>query len=157
MAGSFIISENCGSYVFYDCTAWTGLNDIDIEGTYIWDHSNASLTFTNWYPKEPSLSKPELALSRDCIDILRGGGWNDRPCNHLNWVICEKQSWLWFIDWSCSCLNSVICEKQSWHWFIDWSCSCLNWVICEKKSWHWFIDWPCSHLNWVICEKQSWL
>ena len=91
MKGPFIISENCDLSVFSDCTAWTGLNDLDIEGRYIWDHSNASLTFTNWHPKEPSLSKPEQALSRDCIDILRGGVWNDRPCTHLNWVICEKQ------------------------------------------------------------------
>ncbi|XP_078328179.1 low affinity immunoglobulin epsilon Fc receptor-like, partial [Crassostrea virginica] len=84
------ISENCGSNIF-NCAAWTGLNDLDIEGRYIWDHSNASLTLTNWHPKEPSLSKPEQALNRDCIDILRGGGLNDRTCTHLNWVICEKQ------------------------------------------------------------------
>nr|XP_022312036.1 C-type lectin domain family 17, member A-like [Crassostrea virginica] len=90
ISGTFLEKENCGSNIF-NCAAWTGLNDLDIEGRYIWDHSNASLTLTNWHPKEPSLSKPEQALNRDCIDILGGGGLNDRPCTHLNWVICEKQ------------------------------------------------------------------
>ena len=106
--GFLNISENCGSNIF-NCTAWTGLNDLDIEGRYIWDHSNASLTLTNWHPKEPSLSKPEQALNRDCIDILRGGGLNDRPCTHLNWVICEKQFWHWFIDWIVFSAVSAIC------------------------------------------------
>nr|XP_022312741.1 low affinity immunoglobulin epsilon Fc receptor-like isoform X2 [Crassostrea virginica] len=74
----------------WNCTAWTGLNDLDIEGAYVWDHSNAPLTFSNWMDGEPSLYSPDHALERDCIDILRGGVWNDRPCSYLNWVICEK-------------------------------------------------------------------
>ncbi|XP_078330886.1 low affinity immunoglobulin epsilon Fc receptor-like [Crassostrea virginica] len=91
ISATFLENMNCGSDVFFDWTAWTGLNDLDIEGTYIWDHSNAPLTFSNWHYHEPSLGTPSQALTRDCIDILRGGVWNDRPCSYLqNWVICEK-------------------------------------------------------------------
>ena len=86
----FLISVNCDATIRKNCTAWTGLNDLNIEGTYVWDHSNAPLTYSNWYDKEPSLNNRNHAQKRDCIDILRGGFWNDRPCSHLNWVICEK-------------------------------------------------------------------
>ena len=88
-----LLSVNCRSDIFFDCTAWTGLNDLDIEGTYVWDHSNAPLIFSNWHHQEPSLLSKSEALTKDCIDILRGGVWNDRPCSYLNWVICEKTFW----------------------------------------------------------------
>nr|XP_022310943.1 low affinity immunoglobulin epsilon Fc receptor-like [Crassostrea virginica] len=89
ISATFLENVNCLSSI-YDCTAWTGLNDLDIEGTYVWDHSNAPITFSNWMDGEPSVGYPNQALIKDCIDILRGGVWNDRKCFHLNWVICEK-------------------------------------------------------------------
>ena len=68
-------------------------------GTYVWDHSNAPLTFSNWHYHEPSLLSKSEALTKDCIDILRGGIWNDRPCSYLNWVICEKSFWTRLPPW----------------------------------------------------------
>ncbi|XP_078330815.1 collectin-12-like [Crassostrea virginica] len=91
ISATFLENVNCPAGIYDDCTAWTGLNDLDIEGTYVWDHSNAPLNFSNWNDKEPSLYNPNHALTKDCIDILRGGVWNDRPCSYLNWVICEKK------------------------------------------------------------------
>nr|XP_022311364.1 low affinity immunoglobulin epsilon Fc receptor-like [Crassostrea virginica] len=89
ISATYLENVNCLS-LLWDCTAWTGLNDIDIEGSYVWDHSNAPISFSNWHPREPSLYNRSHALTKDCIDILRGGIWNDRPCSYLNWVICEK-------------------------------------------------------------------
>lgn len=89
-----VISENCPTNIF-DCTAWIGLNDREVEGTFIWDHSNAALNFTNWYPGEPSMGSLNEAKGKDCVDILRGGLWNDRFCSFLNWAICEKDIGLW--------------------------------------------------------------
>ncbi|XP_052695297.1 C-type lectin domain family 17, member A-like, partial [Crassostrea angulata] len=86
---TFIDQANCGRDP-YACTAWTGLNDLHIEGQYRWDHSNTFLNFSNWFPGEPSLGSPSNAFDRDCIDMLRNGLWNDRPCSYLNSVICEK-------------------------------------------------------------------
>ncbi|XP_078330831.1 low affinity immunoglobulin epsilon Fc receptor-like [Crassostrea virginica] len=86
----YLFNVELSSRHLFDCTAWTALNDLDIEGTYVWDHSNAPLTFSNWHYHEPSLLSKSEALTKDCIDILRGGIWNDRPCSYLNWVICEK-------------------------------------------------------------------
>lgn len=86
---SLVFSANCGSDPFV-CTAWTGGNDLDIEGQYRWHHSNTLLSYTNWYPTEPSLAVPKNALDRDCIDVLRNGQWNDQSCSFQNSVICEK-------------------------------------------------------------------
>ncbi|XP_052695644.1 low affinity immunoglobulin epsilon Fc receptor-like [Crassostrea angulata] len=86
---TFLDKASCGANP-YDCTAWTGLNDLDIEGQYRWDHSNTPLNFSNWYPGQPSLERPDQALDRDCIDMFRNGAWNDRFCSFLNLVICEK-------------------------------------------------------------------
>nr|XP_022310944.1 low affinity immunoglobulin epsilon Fc receptor-like [Crassostrea virginica] len=90
ISATFLENVNCPAVKRVDCTAWTGLNDLDIEGTYVWEHSKAPLTFSNWHPRDPSVDNPNMALTRDCIDILREGLWNDRQCSHLNWVICEK-------------------------------------------------------------------
>lgn len=80
----------CGPDEFFSCTSWTGANDLIVEGSYVWDHSNTSLSFTKWHPQEPSLLKPSEASTRDCIDLLRSGRWNDRPCLYSNTFICEK-------------------------------------------------------------------
>lgn len=83
-------ADDCSTNIFNGCTAWTGGNDLNVEGEYVWDHSNTTMVFTNWHTNEPSLTSPSLATTRDCIDILRNGKWNDRPCLHLNSFICEK-------------------------------------------------------------------
>lgn len=85
-------SDNCGTETDYKCSSWTGGNDIEMEGGYVWDHSNTDLNFTNWSPQEPSEVNPDSALSRDCIDIKRSGFWVDRPCSTLNSFVCEKFS-----------------------------------------------------------------
>lgn len=89
IAKTFINKANCGSNP-YVCTAWTGGNDLDVEGQYRFDHSNTLLSYTNWHPNEPSLAVPNEALDRDCIDVLSNGQWNDRPCSFQTSVICEK-------------------------------------------------------------------
>lgn len=76
---------DCPTSLYKNCTAWTGGNDLDIEGKYVWDNSNTSFVFTNWYKFVPSNGD-----IRDCIDIFKNGEWNDRPCSHLNHFICEK-------------------------------------------------------------------
>lgn len=89
LAAEFLMKDlTCESD--HRCSAWTGLNDKDTEGRYVWDHSNASVSITNWYPGDPSLDSDTSASKRDCIDMLKTGQWNDRPCSHLTSFICEK-------------------------------------------------------------------
>lgn len=88
----FLISDSCSSLLLRMCTAWTGGNDIETEGQFVWDQSNTTISFSNWSPNNPSIKYPNKAPTRDCIDIYRNGEWNDRQCSHLNPFICEKIS-----------------------------------------------------------------
>lgn len=86
------ISDSCLPNVYTTCSAWTGGNDLDSEGQYVWDHSNTTIGFSYWQPTEPSLGAPDKAAVRDCIDVLRNGKWNDRVCTHLKPFICERNA-----------------------------------------------------------------
>ncbi|XP_056001779.1 neurocan core protein-like [Ostrea edulis] len=88
LASTFLVKSTCPTYL-YKCTAWTGGNDVDIEGQYRWSYSNAIFTFHFWQRGEPSVGYPKQAEERDCIDLLRNGKWNDRRCSYLNLFICE--------------------------------------------------------------------
>lgn len=71
---------------------WIGLNDIGIEGFYVWDGDSS--TYTNWYPGEPNNSQG----NEDCVedrfaDPTQGKysqQWNDFPCTQQNPFICER-------------------------------------------------------------------
>ncbi|XP_062611197.1 collectin-10-like [Saccostrea cucullata] len=90
LATTFLVKNTCPSDLFADCTAWTGGNDLEVEGQYCWNDSNMTMTFTYWNPNEPSIIQPTQAYTRDCIDLLKTAKWNDRPCSFLNSFICEK-------------------------------------------------------------------
>ncbi|MDA0667886.1 MAG: lectin-like protein [Planctomycetota bacterium] len=49
-----------------------GLNDVDLEGTFVWD-SGEALTYTNWASGEPNNG----AGGEDFVQIVSGGLWND--------------------------------------------------------------------------------
>ncbi|XP_052695029.1 CD209 antigen-like [Crassostrea angulata] len=67
LATTFLLNDGC-SNLYRPCTAWTGLNDRHLEGQYVWDHSNTSMAFINWYEYYPS-----RVDQRDCVDILWNG------------------------------------------------------------------------------------
>lgn len=78
--------SNCPSNTSNGCSAWTGLNDLNIEGQYVWDHSNTPMAFYTWYT-----FKPEFGDIRDCVAIQKNGQWNDKKCMALLAFICEKE------------------------------------------------------------------
>lgn len=86
-----LIPDSC-TIISRTCTAWTGGNDIDTEGLFVWDLSNTAINFSNWSPGNPSIDFPDQAPTRDCVDLYRDGKWNDRRCSYLNPFICEKLS-----------------------------------------------------------------
>ncbi|XP_062572854.1 collectin-12-like [Saccostrea cucullata] len=89
LAGTFLLKDTCPSNIYDICVAWTGGNDLVIEGHYQWNNAPGAMNFTNWYPDEPSIGYPGKAAARDCIDLLKNGQWNDRKCSFLNPFICE--------------------------------------------------------------------
>jgi hypothetical protein len=74
--------------VYDDCTAWTGGNDISIEGDYRWQSSDSKMEFTNWHGSQPSVWHEYK--QEDCVELMRNGEWNDLNCNAQNTFICEK-------------------------------------------------------------------
>ncbi|XP_061176183.1 C-type lectin domain family 17, member A-like [Saccostrea echinata] len=89
VALAFFLQGPCPADIFSECVAWTGGNDLVIEGHYQWNDSPLAMNYTNWLPGEPSTIYPAQGESRDCVDILKNGKWNDRPCSFLNSFICE--------------------------------------------------------------------
>lgn len=64
----------------YGCTTWTGGNDIQTEGDFIWGASNTPFSYTNWDSNNPDNSY-DLSKPIDCVDMFYDGQWNDRPCD----------------------------------------------------------------------------
>ena len=66
---------------------WIGLNDIDVEGTFVWQDGSivwkdeSSLSYTNWQSDQPD--------GGDCV--LKGKTllWRDQPCNLNRTFVCS--------------------------------------------------------------------
>ncbi|XP_056002804.1 lectin BRA-3-like [Ostrea edulis] len=70
------------------CLAWTGGNDLDTEGLFIWSRGT-EMNFTFWLPPEPN----SYTVDDDCIVILYPrGSWADFPCISTRPYLCEKAS-----------------------------------------------------------------
>ena len=80
----FILLSGCSSHI-YQCTTWTGANDKQTEGVFLWENSGEMVTYTNWAP-----GNPDALEMADCVDLFYTGEWNDRPCGYRNGFICEK-------------------------------------------------------------------
>lgn len=63
---------------------WIGLHDKNNEGDFEWVNS-APLVFENWNDGEPN----DLG-GEDCVELRDSGGlWNDLPCSHSRYFVCE--------------------------------------------------------------------
>lgn len=64
---------------------WIGLNDIAVEGTYVWEGGEA-FAYTNWAAGEPSGASEDCVYMRTTGDV---GEWNDWACAtpfNRNWM-----------------------------------------------------------------------
>ena len=67
---------------------WIGVNDIDIEGDWVWESDKSKLLFSDWHDGEPNNYK-----NGDCCQIKWHNllyRWNDEPCHSSCLYICEK-------------------------------------------------------------------
>lgn len=75
-----------------DTRTWIGLNDIDIEGTFVWV-SGAPVVYTHWNQNEPNGGTTENCghqFFRDFNPALPA--WNDMPCYQLaHQHVCESR------------------------------------------------------------------
>ena len=78
-----------GSAAAGECL-WIGANDIQHEGSYIWDGSKTALTYSRW---DTTSSQPNDASgNQDCAcygPVAVYYKWHDYPCSALQPAICE--------------------------------------------------------------------
>ncbi|KAJ7393822.1 hypothetical protein OS493_003488 [Desmophyllum pertusum] len=58
---------------------WIGLNDIEHEGTFVWEVDNSTVKFSKWGPGQPN----NLADIEHCVTVGANrhfGLWNIEPC-----------------------------------------------------------------------------
>lgn len=70
---------------------WLGLNDLSLEGTYVWSNG-ATATFTNWSQGQPG----SQSADEDCVVMIKGkndgGKWMNRHCDEKNDFVCWKKT-----------------------------------------------------------------
>ncbi|XP_045179679.2 macrophage mannose receptor 1-like isoform X2 [Mercenaria mercenaria] len=107
----FLVNLMNAVYV-YISDAWIGLNDREINDTYVWVSSGQNATYTNWGQYEPN----DVVWTQACVLMdKRKGQWNDRRCSYSRAYICKKAScpygWTLFGE---SCYLYSGDEKKSW-------------------------------------------
>ncbi|XP_061185790.1 aggrecan core protein-like [Saccostrea echinata] len=80
------VLKNVSCVNMYECTTWTGGNDKEREGSYIWEYSRSPIKNLKWSRGNPDAVYPD----KDCVDMFYFGEFNDRPCNHKNGFMCER-------------------------------------------------------------------
>lgn len=70
---------------------WLGLTDQAREGSFMWQHTQTPLEWSNWIAAEPDDSHG----NEDCVEMhIQGGkwGWNDMDCSndhYPTYAFCE--------------------------------------------------------------------
>lgn len=71
-----------GNYSGTQRNLMIGLNDVNLEGTFVWD-SGEALTYTNWAAGEPNNG----AGGEDFVQIVSNGQWNDFDGNGAHAIV----------------------------------------------------------------------
>ena len=69
-------------------SVWFGLNDIAIEGTWVWT-DGSSTAYSNWADAEPNNSGGEDCGSMECSKLSHP--WNDARCSDLKPYVCSQE------------------------------------------------------------------
>ena len=68
---------------------WTGGNDLQTEGTYVWT-DGTSFSYTNWKASPQQPNNGGTDGNQDCISMDTDGVWDDVSCSSTRQYICEK-------------------------------------------------------------------
>ncbi|XP_045190001.2 perlucin-like [Mercenaria mercenaria] len=68
---------------------WLGASDMAAEGSWVWNKTGSSVSYTNWKDGEPNNANG----GEDCLTITFSDSfrWNDNNCNNKFNFVCEKR------------------------------------------------------------------
>lgn len=86
---------------------WLGGTDLSLEGRFVWMATGEPFVYTNWLlPYQPDNNENIEHCVHIWPDLTNTTVWNDAPCHHGKYFICEEQPK--------NCYNneelSVVCE-----------------------------------------------
>ncbi|XP_013402520.1 perlucin [Lingula anatina] len=87
--GNNMIVSYVRNYFSVNFNWWLGGNDMAQEGRWVWVGTNKVMSYTNWYPGQPSNYKG----IEHCLLLLWSHiqhRWNDAPCGLAKNFICQK-------------------------------------------------------------------
>ena len=64
--------------------AWIGLEDLEVEGTFVWYPTLREADYTSWLPTDPNDYNNE-----DCVTTRNDGKWQDWQCETKHPYICQ--------------------------------------------------------------------
>nr|XP_006811311.1 PREDICTED: von Willebrand factor-like [Saccoglossus kowalevskii] len=70
---------------------WFGLDDIDVEGSFVWSDGTPLGDFTKWAKRQPNNNVRSDPNGQDCAQLwkLKTLKWDDTYCSQKNGYICE--------------------------------------------------------------------
>ena len=72
---------------------WLGINDINVEGTFVFDTSGSQANVLSWDTGAPSLDGDE-----DCVQVDSNARFNDISCDLERSVVCERKYILIYLN-----------------------------------------------------------
>lgn len=100
MIKDFIDEERLGREIAANGKGlWIGLNDIDVEGSFVWADGEGLLDdilcnpYEGWAINEPNNNTKKNPNGQDCVQLwkARGYDWDDAYCDYTKGYICEFQ------------------------------------------------------------------
>lgn len=86
------VFDTFASFDGVDRNLWIGLNDVDVEGTFVWT-SGEILGYTNWGQNQPDGNAPDadfvLIIDPSPTFTINPGEWNDATPSSTAWGVVE--------------------------------------------------------------------
>lgn len=146
---------------------WTGLNDKDLEGNFVWaDNTPADMNIITW----DAAPNPDRKQMRNCAVMHTGGFIRDQNCEGKAFYICEMPTVREYVDLGCGsskwiranhyCYYFAKMQSSTWSEARD---TCRRWdsQLMDVNSWDekYWIEWQSYQMGqsgwWTGLHKND--